>query len=146
MSILLSDNDLSLLNFQSLHDFASYRGFVDAALGKPMSKSIFTYDSTLAAECRLIYELSYLLERESHLLLFSALYQTSGKIVSWNEISGWGTVEFLDVHRTIRRIPFSYHVLRTSAWDIVGLNSYVVYKYDRDGINITSVLVDSLES
>lgn len=126
--------------FEDIYDLAIHKGTVDAAKNRPPTVE---YDPKEANKASLQYALCYLLaydlEKESGLLASTSDYFQIATVLTWNETTGWGTLQFEKNNRTIIG-HFSYREVAGDKFiepnDIVEFT----YCYNSDG-DISSKIV-----
>lgn len=129
---------MSRKTFEEVELAVARLGARAAMNGEPFSETLFTYSSDLAARYRLIYELSYLFEKESNMLLHSTEFKSKGRISEFNDSTGWGIVKFKhnDDDRACR---FSYKEMDEQMWGETDETVEVTYKFTDSGLIVTKI-------
>lgn len=84
------------VNYQwaDIEEYAVYTGMLQAAKGLPISNTLFTFNGKVANELRFIYELAYLMELESGQFKYECTFETTGVVVDWDDLKGWGSIKY----------------------------------------------------
>jgi hypothetical protein len=127
-----------MIETKDVFEYAAYMGALHAMKKFSLSSSLFDDRFETGKQCRFIYELAYLLEQESGMLLHSTEFEVEGTIYNWEDSIGWGEVKFLHLEKPVIK-KVSYHLLDESIWGAIGESVTIKYRVNEHGIEILSI-------
>jgi hypothetical protein len=95
-------------------DYAIALGAYDAAEGRAMRDNFFRIPVHPSQEARFLYELSYDLERESHIIADTSKYSVDAFVRKYDDCHGMGLLETV-LNGKSKYFEFSYHVVEQDA-------------------------------
>jgi hypothetical protein len=145
VNIKQGENMILRENFiaETVQEYAAWLGAWDHASGR-YNEGVFSINSEVALECRLIYELAWELECVSSVVYTTATHEVIAFVHEWNDLKGYGTAEYVNNGQVVR-LWFNYNNMPVDLTEKeLELGSLVKIQFKHDhkvesGINVLTV-------